>query len=94
MLSDPDPDVRLLVCEIARGLETAQANRLLCDLLDREGEVNVCAAAVEVLTEAGGPESVPVLQACAARFRHEPFLGFAIRVALDRIGAHARPPRG
>lgn len=84
LLADRDSDVRLLSCEIARGLPAAAATRMLCDLLDREAVANVCGAAIEVLTEIGTSEAVPTLERCASRFGGDPFLTFAIRVALDR----------
>jgi HEAT repeat protein len=87
LLADPDSDVRLLSCEIVRCLPDTEANRLLCDLLDREAEKNVCAAAIEVLSEIGQPEALPVLERCAARFATDPFIAFSISVARDRIGA-------
>ena len=87
LLKDEDPDVRLLITEIARGLPTAEAARLLCDLLEIETQPNVCGAAVEVLAEVGGPDALPTLQRCAARFHDQPFLGFSIRIAIERIGA-------
>ncbi|THD81720.1 MAG: HEAT repeat domain-containing protein [Phenylobacterium sp.] len=89
LLSDPDPDVRLLACELVREVPGAEATRLLATLLDGEAESNVCAAAVDVLAEVGGPECLPALARCAERFGHEPFLGFAIKVASERIGAQA-----
>ena len=57
LLADPDADVRLLSCELVRDLPEAEANRLLADLLERETEANVCAAAIEVLAEIGRPEA-------------------------------------
>lgn len=87
LLADPDPDVRLLSCEIARGLPGPDATRLLCDLLDRETVANVCGAAAEVLAEIGGPEAAPVLERCADRFEGDPFLAFAFRVAIERTRA-------
>jgi HEAT repeat protein len=86
LLDDADADVRLLACEIARGLSSQAATPLLCDLLDRETEPNVCAAAVEVLAEVGGATALPALARCAARFAGSPFLIFAIRAATARIG--------
>ncbi len=86
LLSDPDADVRLLSCEFARGLPESEANRLLCDLLDRETEKNVCAAAVEVLAEVGRPEALGSLKRCAERFADDPFVAFSVRMASDRIG--------
>ena len=87
LLGDADADVRLLSCELVRYQPDEEANRLLCDLLDREGEKNVCAAAIEVLSEIGQPEALPVLERCAARFATDPFIAFSVTVARDRIGA-------
>src|SRR3984957_14249306 len=47
LLEDRDADVRLLACELVRGLPGPDAIHLLDALLEREGEANVCAAAVE-----------------------------------------------
>ena len=87
LLADPDADVRLLSCELARGLPESEANRLLCDLLERETEKNVCAAAVEVLAEIGRLQALPTLRRCAERFGDDPFIAFCIKVATERIGA-------
>jgi HEAT repeat protein len=87
LLADADADVRLLSCELARDLPPVEANRLLCALLERETEKNVCASAVEVLSEIGDATALPVLQQCAARFSGDSFMAFSIKVALDRLGA-------
>ena len=87
VLADPDADVRLLACEIVRGLSPSDATALLCPLLERETEINVCAAAVEVLAEIGEPAALEPLARCAARFETEPFLVFSIKVASERIGS-------
>lgn len=93
LLADPDADVRLLTCELARGLPVIEANRLLCELLEVEIEKNVCAAAIEVLAEIGRPEALPSLARCATRFDGDPFVAFSIKVATDRILAPSRAPR-
>jgi HEAT repeat protein len=87
LLHDADPDVRLLACDLARSQPAAEASRLLGEVLARDSEANVCAAAVEVLSETGGPNLLPLLAQCAARFPDDPFLAFAIRVASERLGA-------
>jgi len=94
LLRDPDPDVRLLACELARDQPGEEAARLLCGLLEIEREPNVCASAVEVLAEIGGPDAVPALARCEERFRGHPFLEFAIRAAVERIRSPSAPPRG
>ena len=85
LLRDRDADVRLLACELARNLPADEASRFLCDLLDAETEPNVCAAAVEVLAEVGGPAALPSLARCAERFRGTPFLDYSIEITAERI---------
>lgn len=90
LLKDPDPDIRLLACELARNLPGPVATRLMGELLREEDQENVCASALDVLAEVGGPEALPVLALCQARFAETPFLAFALRVTTDRI--NAKPP--
>jgi HEAT repeat protein len=85
LLGDRDADVRLLACELARNLPADEASGFLCELLDAETEPNVCAAAVEVLAEVGGPTALPSLARCAERFRGTPFLDYAIELTAERI---------
>jgi HEAT repeat protein len=93
LLSDPDVDVRILCCELARCLASPEAAKLMCSVLDEEAEANVCAAAVDVLAEVGGVEALPSLRNCAARFRDSPFLAFAIKVVIDRLSSDSAPSR-
>jgi HEAT repeat protein len=93
VLRDNDRDVRLLACELVRNQPSRDASGLLANVLATEREANVCAAAVEVLAEVGGPELLPLLAECAARFPDDPFLAFAVQVASERIGSQA-PNRG
>ena len=90
LLADPDPDVRLLVCDIVRRLPGPVACRYLCDLLARETQANVCGAAVDALSEVGDSTALPILADCAARFSTEPFLAFSIRIASSRIAGDGR----
>ena len=43
-------------------------------------------AAVDVLAEVGRPEMADALRDVATRFPDQPFLAFAVRTALKRIG--------
>jgi HEAT repeat protein len=87
LLTDADPDTRLLACDLARDIAGADAMRLLCELLESEPETNVCAAAVETLAEVGDASALPSLRRCAARFPRDPFLGFAVQATIDRLRA-------
>ena len=89
LLQDDDVDVRILSCELARALPGDAATSLLADLLRHEADVNVCAAAVDVLAEVGQSAALPALADCAARFPAAPFLAFAVQVTADRINAGA-----
>jgi HEAT repeat protein len=84
LLGDPDPDVRLLACELVRPLEPRVGTELLCNMLESEQQPNVCGAAVDVLSETGLNSAVDVLRRCAVRFADEPYLGFAIADAIER----------
>jgi HEAT repeat protein len=85
LLNDGDSDVRLLATELARNMNASDATGLLCGLIEREQHPNVCAAAIDVLTEVGTPAALPALEKCAARFADTAFLPFAISVAIARI---------
>ena len=91
LLADDDADVRILSCDLARRLPAADATKYLTQLLAREGTANVCAAAVEVLSEVGDARALPGLHACAARFVDNSFLVFAIELAVRRIGETGTP---
>jgi len=85
LLADPDGDVRLLSCDLARAMGGAEMSQILCRLIESETETNVCAAAVEALAEIGDADALPSLTRCAARFPDDPFLAFAIQAAADRL---------
>lgn len=94
LLRDSDADVRILSCELARGLSAPEATPLLCALLASEREINVCAAVVDVLAEVGEANALAALAECARRFADIPFLVFAIKIATDRISAQSVRARG
>jgi HEAT repeat protein len=85
LLADPDSDVRLLACDLARVTTGAEVPLLLCRLIESDPQANVCAAAVEVLAEIGDADAVPSLALCAARFPDDPFLKFAIKAATEHL---------
>jgi len=85
LLADPDTDIRILTCDLVRDLPPADATRLLCEVLARETNANVCAAAVDVLADIGEAEALPFLEACSGRFDDVTFLTFAITLATERI---------
>jgi HEAT repeat protein len=94
LLRDEDPDVRILSCELARGMPGTDAAGALAELLDSEQTPNVCAAAIEVLAEIGDARVLPALARCEARFSTSQFLSFSLKVAADRIHSKTSPSRG
>ena len=88
LLRDQDADVRILACDLLRNFaDPRQAEPLIWHILDADPVANVCAAAVEVLAEIGGPGSLPYLRRCAARFPDDPFVAFSIQSVAGRITA-------
>ena len=85
LLSDADSDVRILATELVRNMRPADATSLLAPLLEKEEHPNVCAAAIEVLSEVGTADAVPALRQCANRFAATPFLPFAASTAIARL---------
>lgn len=85
LLADPDSDVRVLACDLARVLTDAETPKLLFTLIESDPQANVCAAAVEVLAEIGDADAVPSLARCAARFPNDPFLRFSIQAVSDQL---------
>jgi HEAT repeat protein len=69
LLTDPDADIRVISCDLTRELPSPEATRLLCDVLARDPEVNVCAAAVDVLADIGEADALPFLEQCPSRRR-------------------------
>jgi HEAT repeat protein len=93
LLRDANSDVRLLACELARDQPGKDSAPLLCELLESDPEPNVCASAVEVLAEIGGPEALAALERCKERFRGVSFLEFAIGTTIERIRSTSSQPR-
>jgi HEAT repeat protein len=89
LLRDPDPDVRILACELARDVPSRDMTTTLTELLDSDHLVNVCAAAIDALAEIGTASDVPTLRRCLARFPNEPFLAFSVKVATARLASSA-----
>lgn len=84
-LIDDDSDVRIFAVNLLAELQHPRAAAWASDVLARDTEVNVVAAAVEVLAEIGSPEHAPALRSAGARFAGNAFIGFAVEMAVQRI---------
>lgn len=87
LLRDPDPDVRIFAVNLLVELKHPDLVMWLVEALAHEPQVNVVAAAIDVLAEVGGPEHRSLLKSLTARFPDDPFIGFAVDMALSRSEA-------
>lgn len=85
LLRDADPDVRIFTVNMLGELRHEKVVPWLEQVLQHENQVNVVAAAIEVLAEVGSSADIPALQAATRRFDGDPFIGFAAQVAIERI---------
>lgn len=90
-LGDSDADVRILAIGILESLRHPDIEAWLIERLDLDEHLNVCACAVDLLCELGSERAVPALERCRARFADEPYLHFAIDLALQRLQGDPQP---
>jgi HEAT repeat protein len=86
LLDDPDSDIRIFAMNIVHSLQSPRVPDIALRVIANDPHVNVCAAAIDVLAEVGRPDMAGALRDVANRFPDQPFLGFAVRAALKRIG--------
>jgi HEAT repeat protein len=87
LLRDADADVRIFTVNLLGELRHPQVRPWLLQVLQEDTEVNVAAAALEVLAEVAGPQDLPLLAATKRRFAGDAFIGFAADLAIERIQA-------
>lgn len=85
MLSDPDSDARLMAVNALALMPLADAPARLLEVARRDEQINVVAMALDALAEVGEPTMIPTLLDVKERFREEPFLCFAVDMAIRRI---------
>jgi HEAT repeat protein len=85
LLKDPDPDVRIFAVNVLESLRHEEVEKWLREVIEQDAHVNVCAAAVDLLSEIGTLYSLEALKNMMARFPDEPFIRFATDLALKRI---------
>jgi HEAT repeat protein len=89
LLDEADSDVRIFAVDLTLKLPSARANTLLCRVLDHDPHPNACAAAAGVLVEVGTRDAIPHLERCRERFSGQPFLPFAIALAIESLSRKA-----
>ena len=89
VLSDADPNLRIYALVVLENIDSSLAADLALRVALGDPHVNVCAAAIEALANSGTPEMAAALQTVPARFPEHPFLRYAVRAALQKMGRAA-----
>jgi len=85
LLADPDPDVRIFAVNILESLRHPDVESWLIDMIETDPHVNVCATAVDLLSEVGTDAALEPLIRFKNRFSDEPYIQFAADLALRRV---------
>jgi len=86
LLVDPDPDTRILAVNILESLRHPLVETWLIRVIEADPHVNVCGAALDLLTEVGSPQAVAAIGQLKSRFANQPYIQFTADLALARIG--------
>lgn len=85
LLTDADPDVRIFTVNVLESLRHPDVESWLMEVITLDPHVNVCATAVDLLSEVGTAAALAPLTQLKARFSDEPYMQFAADLALRRI---------
>ena len=85
LLADPDSDVRIFAVNVLESLRHPQVEAWLIRVIETDAHVNVCATALDLLSEVGTAEAVAALTALKDRFASMPYIQFSADLALKRI---------
>ena len=86
LLADANSDVRIFAVNILESLRHLQVETWLNTVIEDDPHINVCATAVDLLGEVGTSTSRSALMHLRSRFPDEPYICFAVNLALKRIG--------
>ena len=85
LLNDADSDVRIFAVNILETLCHADVVTWLIEVIEHDDNVNVCATALDLLVEVGTFSTKEPLLRPKARFAQEPYIQFAVDIALKRL---------
>ena len=85
LLADPVSDVRIFAVNILESLRHPEVEAWLIEVIEKDPHVNVCAAAVDLLSEVGTEAAREALVRLKTHFADEPYFQFAADLALKRI---------
>ena len=85
LLADPDSDVRIFAVNILESLRHPDVENWLIAVIQHDTNINVCATALDLLVEVGSKAAEQPLKDIRERFPNEPYIQFAVELALKRI---------
>lgn len=85
LLHDADSDVRIFAVNVLESLRHPDVEKWLIEVISKDPHINVCATAVDLLSEVGTEAALPALEALKTRFAGEPYIQFAADLAIRRI---------
>lgn len=85
LLKDTNSDVRIFAVNVLESLRHEKVEEWLNEVIEHDAHVNVCATAVDLLSEVGTSYSWEALENLKARFPDENYISFAADLALKRI---------
>jgi len=85
LLHDPNPDTRIFAVNILESLRHPDVESWLIEVISGDPHVNVCATAVDLLSEVGTPAATEALESLKVRFPKEPYIQFSVDLALRRV---------
>jgi HEAT repeat protein len=87
LLTDTDPDVRIQAVNLLEVLSQPQVEAWLIDIIESDPDINVCGAALNLLSETGTSAAAPALRRLRARFVDATYIRFAADLALKRVSS-------
>ncbi len=85
LLADPQSDVRIFTVNVLESLRHPDVEKWLIEVISKDAHINVCATAVDLLSEVGSEAAIAPLETLKRRFAGEPYIEFAADLALRRI---------
>jgi len=85
LLVDDDVDVRIFAVNIMESLRHPEVENWLIKVIKNDTHVNVCATALDLLTEVGTDIALDAIIKVNVRFPNEPYIQFVANLAIKRI---------
>ncbi len=86
LLHSSDPDLKIFAIDIMGSLDRSMVFKWLKEILENETHVNICATALDLVSEIGTEEFLPLIEKIKNRFSDEPYIQFICDLAKRRIG--------